>query len=171
MKKFTMKDKIKCLYGRKILVDSNAFIYFLTGQSLLVKEFFQASVEGRLKLLTTVRILDEVIFKTCILLAKMRYGFYKKTLNKLKKNPHLIAELSEDCRKIIDMCQAFNFVVFDLSFRDLEKLPNIMQNYGLVGNDALTVGIMQKMNLKYLLSADKDFDAVPWIKRIDPLDF
>ncbi len=54
------------IYGRKILVDSNAFIYFLTGQSPLVKEFFSASLDGRLKLFITVRILDEVISKMCL---------------------------------------------------------------------------------------------------------
>ncbi len=161
---------IKPFYGRKILVDSNAFIYFLTGQSPLVKEFFRASVEGRLRLLITARILDEVLFKMCLLLAKARHGFVKDTLKKLKDNPHLIAELSKDCQKIIEMCGVFKLSIFDFTFKDLQKLPDIMYDYGLIGNDALIAGFMQKMNLKYLLSADRDFDTVPWIKRIDPLD-
>ena len=165
-----MRFNIKPFYGRKILVDSNAFIYFLTGQSPLVKEFFRASVEGKLKLLITVRILDEVLFKMCLLLARMRYRFAKDVLKKLKNEPHLIIELSRDCRKIIEMCEFFGFSIFDFTFKDLQKLPDIMHDYGLVGNDALIVGFMQKMNLKYLLSADKDFDTVPWIKRIDPLN-
>ena len=164
-----MKPEIKQFYGRRILVDSNAFIYFLTGQSPLVKEFFRASLEEKLKLLTTVRILDEVIFKMCLLLAKIRYGFTKDTLKKLKNNPHLIAKLSEDCQKVIEMCEVFKLSIFDLTFKDLRKLPEMVRNYGLMGNDALIVGFMQKMNLKYLLSADKDFDAVPWLRRIDPL--
>ncbi len=170
MKRFIMNLDIKRFYGRKILVDSNAFIYFLTGQSPLVKEFFRASLEGNLKLLITVRILDEVLFKMCLLLAKKRYGFTKDTLIKLKKNPHLIVELSEDCRKISEICKVFKFLVFDFTFKDLQKIPNIMHGYGLIGNDALIVGLMHKMNLRYLLSADKDFDTVPWIRRIDPLN-
>ena len=165
-----MKFNIKPFYGRKILVDSNAFIYFLTGQSPLVQEFFRASVEGKLKLLITVRILDEVLFKMCLLLAKRRYDFTKNTLKKLKNNPYLIAELSKDCREIIEMCDALKFSIFDFTSKDLQKLPNVMHDYALIGNDALIVGFMQKMNLKYLLSADKDFDTVPWIKRIDPFE-
>ncbi|WP_022852312.1 type II toxin-antitoxin system VapC family toxin [Thermodesulfatator atlanticus] len=165
-----MRSDIKSFYGRKILVDSNAFIYFLTGQSPLIKEIFRASVDRKLKLLITVRILDEVIFKMCLLLARARFGFEKNTLKKLKNNPSLIIELSKDCRKIIEMCEDFRFSIFDFTFKDLQKLPDTMHDYRLIGNDALIVGFMQKMNLKYLLSADKDFDAVPWIKRIDPLD-
>jgi len=166
-----MSLDIKRFYGRKILVDSNAFIYFLTGQSPLVKEFFRACLGGKLQLLITARILDEVLFKMCLLLAKKRYGFAKDTLIKLKKNPHLIVDLSKDCQEIIEMCNSFKFTVFDFTFKNLQKLPNIMADYSLIGNDALIVGLMQKMNLKYLLSADKDFDIVPWIERIDPLVF
>jgi len=165
-----MSLNLKQFYGRKILVDSNAFIYFFTGQSLIVKEIFRASLEGNHKLLITVRILDEVLFKMCLLLAKSRYRFTKDTLKKLKRKPHLIMELAEDCQKIIKMCEDFKFSILDFTFKDLQKLPKIMHDYGLIGNDALIVGLMQKMNLKYLLSADKDFDAVPWIKRIDPLN-
>ncbi len=98
------------------------------------------------------------------------YGFDKNTLKKLKNNPHLIIELSKDCRKIVEICEVFRSSIFNFTFKDLQKLPDIMSDYGLIGNDALIVGFMQKMNLKYLLSADKDFDAVSWIKRIDPLD-
>ena len=164
-----MSFNVKQFYGRKILVDSNAFIYFLTGQSFLVKEFFHASLLGNLKLLITVRILDEVLFKMCIIIAKERYELDKDVLRKLKRNKHLVAELAEDCFKIIEVCKVFKFSVFDFTYADLRKLPVIMREYGLVGNDALVVGLMHRMNLKYLLSADKDFDVVPWIKRIDPL--
>ena len=44
-----------------------------------------------------------------------------------------------------------------------------METYGLFGNDALILAVMQKFNLKYLLSSDSDFDEIEHIKRIEVL--
>lgn len=44
-----------------------------------------------------------------------------------------------------------------------------MESYGLFGNNALVLTTMQRFNLKYLLSSDKDFDKIEFIEKIDPL--
>jgi predicted nucleic acid-binding protein len=42
----------------------------------------------------------------------------------------------------------------------------LTEKYGVFGNDALIIRAMQSRNLKYLLSADSDFEKVPFIKVI-----
>jgi len=47
--------EIKSLHGKKIMVDTNAFIYYLTGQcNKLILEIFEAGVLKKLKFITTM---------------------------------------------------------------------------------------------------------------------
>jgi predicted nucleic acid-binding protein len=46
------------------------------------------------------------------------------------------------------------------------ETPQIMESFGIFGNDALIVRAMQSRNLKYLLSADSDFEKISFIELI-----
>ena len=160
---------LKRLYHKKIFVDSNAFIYFFTGQcNDLAKEIFRLAEKKWLTLITTVRVLDEVCFKVMIISAKARFGIEAKVLEKLKRDRDKIKSVAEDVQRIIEFVNQAGIEVKEISYTELKKLPSIMNAHGLFGNDALVLAIMQRFNLKYLLSSDKDFDIIDFVKRIDP---
>ena len=162
--------EIKALYGKKVFVDANAFIYFFTGQcNNITAEIFRLSEEGSLTLITTTRVLDEVFFKVMIILAKIKFKIGSKIVQKLKKDKNKIKFLVEDVKKVVEFINHLKMEIKEISYSDLKKIPFIMETYGLFGNDALILAVMQKFNLKYLLSSDSDFDEIEHIKRIEVL--
>ncbi|AEH45822.1 PilT protein domain protein [Thermodesulfatator indicus DSM 15286] len=160
---------LKHLYQKKIFVDSNAFIYFFTGQcNNLAKEIFSFAEKKWLTLITTVRVLDEVCFKVMIISAKAKFGIETKVLKRLKRDRSKIKLVAEDVQRVIEFVNKARIEVKGISYTELKKMPYIMDAHGLFGNDALILATIQRFNLKYLLSSDKDFDRISFVERIDP---
>jgi len=165
-----MNGKINRLLSKTIFVDTNAFIYFLTGKcNNLTVEIFKMSYLRRLKLITTTRIVDELLFKIMIIEAKNRYGFEKNIPARLRKDKNKVKELSESCSTVFKFLEKGKVKIVDVKASSLRAVPEIMSQYGLFGNDALTLKIMKELNLKFILTADKDFKNIDWIEVINPL--
>ncbi|OAG27463.1 type II toxin-antitoxin system VapC family toxin [Thermodesulfatator autotrophicus] len=161
--------EIKKLYRKKVMVDANAFIYFFTGQSNeLTKNIFQLAEKNYLTLITTIRIVDEVCFKVMMISARTKLGLKANILEKIKRDKEKMKILAKDVQKVAGFITQLKIDVKEISFKEVQKLPLFMEKYGLFGNDALILAIMEKYNLKYLLSSDKDFDLVNFVRRIDP---
>ncbi len=165
-----MDGKINRLLSKTIFVDTNAFIYFLTGRcNRLTVEIFKMSYLRKLKLITTTRVVDELLFKMMIIEAKNRYGFEKSIPARLKKDKSKVKELSESCNKVLVFLEKGKVKIVDVKASSLRAIPEIMSQYGLFGNDALTLKIMRELNLKFILTADKDFENIDGIEVINPL--
>jgi predicted nucleic acid-binding protein len=154
------------LRGRTILVDANAILYHLQGLCPIGKEVFRQGKEGRFKLVTTTRIVDEVIHKTLLIRARNMFGWKTKTIKRLRKEPEKLRDLVSDIQNVIEFTQTIPLDVQEIRLNDLKKIPDMMGTYGLLGNDSLILIVMNRRNLKYLLSSDTDFNRVPWIERI-----
>jgi predicted nucleic acid-binding protein len=157
--------------GKSIFVDTSAFILFLHGKcNDLTKEIFKYALNGDCKLITSSRCVDELLFKEMVLLAKAKYGFKTKAVEKLRKNPELVRELGKTLEeKIPKFLKTYGVEIIEVKTEWVLEIPRLIQEFGLFGNDALIVRAMQSRNLKYLLSADGDFERVSFIKLINPL--
>lgn len=162
--------KIEKLEGKRIFVDTSAFILFLHKKANdLTKEIFQLSAEGRCSLITTSRCIDELLFKEMVIIAKTKYGFENKTVPKLRKNPEIVKELGKVLKtKIVPFLKYYRVEVLPVKVEWVLEIPKLMEEFGLFGNDALTVRAMQSRNLVYLLSADSDFERVDFVKLLKP---
>ncbi|WP_158025391.1 type II toxin-antitoxin system VapC family toxin [Desulfurobacterium indicum] len=164
-----MDLKINRFLSRTIFVDANAFIYFLTGKcNPLTVEIFKMGYIGKLKLVTTTRVVDELLFKMMVIEAKNKYGFEKNIPVKLKKNKDKVKELSKSCNKVLEFLEKSRVKIVDIKVSSLRAIPEIMTQYGLFGNNALTIKMMRELNLKFILSADRDFENIDWIEVINP---
>ncbi len=160
---------IKNLYNRKVFIDTNAFIYFLTGTcNDSTKEIFKEGSLKKIKLITNTRVIDELLFKIMIIEAKTKFKIEKKVIQKLKENKNLVKELSSGCKKVVSFLRDLNVEIIEIKKEALFEIPELMEKFGLFGNDALILKIMKERNLKYLLTADKDFENIDWIKIINP---
>ncbi len=169
MKGYTMDFDVRRLYRKKIFVDANAFIYFFTGEcNDNTKEIFKLAETGWLNLVTTTRILDEVLFKVMVISAKVKFGIENKATQRLRKDKKKVKLLAEDVKKVLQFIEILKLDIKEVNYSVLKKFPTIMETYGLFGNDALVLETMQRFNLKYLLSSDTDFDGISWIERIEP---
>ena len=162
--------QIKNLYGKKIMVDTNAFIYYLTDQcNSLTVEIFEAGVLKKLHLLTTIRIIDELLFKMLLIKAVAIYGWKSKILEKLKKESEKIKILAGVCKDVLEFLQTLNVEVIEIRKNVIFEIPEVMSKYGLIGNDAITFKVMQQRNLKYILTADEDFKNIKELTVLNPL--
>ncbi len=161
---------IRKFIRRSIFVDTNAFIYFLTGTcNDLALEIFRMGFRGKLKLITSTRVVDELLFKMVLLRAKERFGLEKKTLMKLRKDKERVKELSNDCQTVQTFLRKSNVSVLDVKRTTLDAIPEIMRKHGVFGNDALTIKLMRENNLKYILTSDTDFETLEEIQTISPI--
>jgi len=154
--------------GKSIFVDTSAFILFLHNScNDITKEIFKKTLEGKCKLITSTRCIDELIFKEMVILAKTDYGLMNKTVEKLRKNPDIVKALGQRLREVIpDFLKTYRIEVIPIKTEWVLEIPQLMEQYGLFGNDALIIRAMQSRNLKYLLSADRDFEKVSFIEVI-----
>ena len=60
----------------------------------------------------------------------------------------------------------FDFEIYEIKSKHYWKLTKIIEEYGLLGNDALTFIIMKENNLKYIATLDKDFENILHIENI-----
>ena len=62
------------------------------------------------------------------------------------------------------------FSIFDLikpKSGDLWKSLEYSEKYGLFGNEALTLSLMRRFNLKYIATADRDFGNIEWLSLVE----
>lgn len=165
-----MATKISSFLNKTIMVDTNAFLYFLLGEcNKVTVEIFKLSYLKKLKLVTTSRVVDELLFKAMIIKAKEKYGIEKNVVEKLKRNKKLVKELSGDIKEVLNFLENARVKVVELKISTLRSIPDVMYKYGLFGNDALILKTMKELNLKFLLTTDKDFKEIEDIEIINPL--
>ena len=148
--------------NRKVFLDTSAMILFLHGKiSKEGKEIFQQSLSGKYKLMTTTRCIDELIFKEMVILGKEKYGLQTKTVEKLRKKVDIVKKIGKELKPVINgFLKAYKIEILDIKKEWLFELPSLMEELGIFGNDLLIVRAMRSRNIKYLLTADRDFENV-----------
>lgn len=108
-----------------------------------VTGFLRDAVKREEQLLVNMIVIDEI---TWILTKK-----YKIPLNE-------VFELTD---KLIPLIE-----VIPINYIDYDAMKKVMMEYGLKPSDAIHVASMSKSGAQHIVSEDKEFDKVPWIKRI-----
>ncbi len=72
------------------------------------------------------------------------YGWKNKIFQKLKKEPEKIKALAGVCKDILEFLQTLNVEVVEVRKNTIDGIPEIMFQYGLIGNDAITYKIMRE---------------------------
>ncbi len=159
------------LLNRKVFVDSNAFIYFLTGQANnLTCEIFTKAAEGKIKVVTSVRVVDETLFKLMCIEATKRFHITSNVPKKLRKDKEKVKALSYVYDTFFNFLKDMNALVLNVDVHIIARSKEILETYGLFGNDAITVALMKSRNLKYILTADNDFSVVDDFVILNPLE-
>jgi len=136
--------------------------------SSVAKDIFKLAEQKKVRLITTTRVIDEVIHKILLIRAREKFGITAKTIPKLRKDKTKVKALSEDIRIIFEFIQTIHLQIKPISYNDL-KLPDMMKSFGLLGSDSLILVMMNKFRLKFLLSSDPDFQNIDWITLIPAL--
>ncbi len=148
----------------KVMIDTNVLIYFLadikTESKGKIKKLFEQ--ENKYQFVITTRILDELIFKIIVIQSG-------KNFKNLKANKNIIKKYSSTIDFIRSFLEDFNFKIYEIKEKHYWKLKDVINEYELIGNDALTFIVMKENNLKYIATIDKDFEHIPAINVLNGL--
>lgn len=146
------------------MIDTNVLIYFLadikTESKGKIKKLFEQ--ENKYQFVITTRILDELIFKIIVIQSG-------KNFKNLKANKNIIKKYSSTIDFIRNFLEDFNFKIYEIKEKHYWKLKDVINEYELIGNDALTFIVMKENNLKYIATIDKDFEHIPAINVLNGL--
>jgi|SRR3989344_554392 len=131
-----------------VFIDANIFLEIILKdkKNEECKKFLKRIIDGEILGITS----DFIVF-TCLLQIQHK----TKDLNKMKDF-------------IIFINSIFGLKIMRSSLSNLIKTINFMQEYKLDFDDALVISCMRSNNINKLISLDKDFDKVRFIKREEP---
>ena len=79
--------------------------------------------------------------------------------------------LGREVRDTIDAILSLEMQLYELDEIDVRNAIEISENFKISPYDSVHVAIMKKAGVTQIISADKDFDKVTGIERIDPEEF
>ncbi len=139
-----------------IYLDTNVFIYAIEQHQKYGKfcEKILLDIESeKLKVSASIIVLVEILN----VLKKIN-----KILNKERKK-------QLDIRKNIDAILSLPIIWLDLNFLTIKRATEY--DYDISGVDYIHTSTMELNSITKIISADKDFDQVDFIQRIDPLEY
>lgn len=128
-------------------IDSNVFFY----AKILDREYGVACAEildriskGKLEAATSTLVIIELAN------ALRKYG------------------LSDEVKDVVDAVFSLDIHVFDVDSLGVRNAVGIFDEFRIGTYDCVHLAIMKDAGIADVISADRDFDKVNWIKRLDP---
>ena len=135
---------------KRVFIDSNIPMYW-AGRKSEFKEpcrhILESVAREELEGYTSVEILQEILY---------RFWY----LNDMSKG-----------RQIFDLFSETATAVLPVTEPDVHLARSLSEKHTCGPRDLLHLAVMQNNSIPTIISADKDFDAVGSIERVDPLDF
>jgi len=78
--------------------------------------------------------------------------------------------LSDEVKDVVDAVFSLDIRVFDVDSLSVRNAVDIFDKFRISPYDCVHVAVMKEAGIDNVVSADKDFDNVGWIKRLDPKD-
>lgn len=131
----------------KVFLDSSFMIYLKYAKDDKVSDFSLELLVRAIKLgaqlISNIIAMDEVIW-----ILTHKYGVSRTE----------VFELTDKLGSLLD--------IVPLDRSDYDPMKVFMSSYNLKPSDALHAASMKRSNVQYIASEDKDFDALPGIRRI-----
>ncbi|MCS4541217.1 MAG: type II toxin-antitoxin system VapC family toxin [Euryarchaeota archaeon] len=131
-------------------VDSNIFFY----AKILDAKYGEACAniiqnieEGKIKAAISTLVILEVAN------ALRKYGF------------------ENEVKDMTDAIYSLDMVINDIDYGITREAIEFYEKFRISSYDCLHIATMRKLGVTEIISADKDFDKIPKIKRIDPIVF
>ena len=131
----------------KLFLDSSYLIYLRYAERDEVADYasrlLKEAVERETRLLVNMIVIDETIW---ILIKKYHIPLSEAL------------ELTDRLAPLLDIVR--------LNYSDYDVMKKVMVNYRLRPSDALHIASMNKTKTEHIASEDKEFDKIPWIRRV-----
>lgn len=76
--------------------------------------------------------------------------------------------LDDEVKDVVDAVFSLDMRVFEVDPLDVRTAANIFNEFRVSPYDCVHAAVMKKAGIVDIISADKDFDKIEWIRRRDP---
>lgn len=158
--------------GTSIFIDANIFIYHFSKESRFnqaCSSFLEYIEAGSMSGFTSISIIQEVIHRMMIIEALSLHPEIKAkgVVKYLKAHPEEVKKLINH-QGIPSRIGSFNVKIMSFDIETIERSQLMKRRYGFLSNDALTLQIMEDLNIKNLASNDIDFEMADFINLYRP---
>ncbi|MEW6003581.1 MAG: PIN domain-containing protein [Nitrospirota bacterium] len=158
--------------GTSIFIDANIFIYHFSKESRFnqASSSFLENIEaGFMSGFTSISIVQEVTHRMMIieavgLLPRIKP---KDIVKYLKRNSDTVKKLVIH-QGVPSKIASFNLEIISPGIEAIVRSQQMKKRYGFLSNDALSLQIMEDLNIKNLASNDTDFERVDFITLYRP---
>jgi predicted nucleic acid-binding protein len=156
--------------GSRCFVDANILIYYLGGDSRDCRTFIQRIARDEVDAHISTTALAEALHRQTIFEAIVK-GLVSpgKALNKLKKQPQTITQLSEYITFIDDLL-ALPLHVITVTPQIISISHHLRLSHGLLVNDSINLASAFELQISDIGTNDTDFNRVPNIVTWSPTD-
>ena len=147
----------------EVFVDANIFVYHFCGPTIFTDscmQFLQRVEEGGLSAFTSTLVLAETLHRMMIIEAATKLQIEPKiAVHHLKTHPNDAKKLEEHL-SAPDRIRNMGVRILPTDFDDIVKSAEIKTTCGLLTNDAITIALMKRHQLRNIATNDPDFERV-----------
>jgi uncharacterized protein len=155
--------------GSRVPLDTNIFIYALTGRSLQCREIVERSQDGDVAAVTTIEAVNEVCHKLMLLEALERGVIKRISAAALRSKAAEITRLT-NYWKLVEPIFDLNITILALAEARARRPHHLRSAFGLLTNDSLIAAAAQEQAIVNLATNDRDFDRIDWLTTYRPTD-
>ena len=145
-----------------VFLDSSAILHYLTGDPKA-----RDIIEEAPRLAVNSIVYSEVAFNLLKLLYTRKYGQYKfyDMKSKIAMLDHDILEGYSILQDFLGEIQRENRLLYlPITLEVVREASNIATKHGLLPNDALIAAACKHYGINVIVTFDKDFTKIPWLK-------
>jgi len=157
--------------GSEICADANILAYHFNktpGLSVISGEFLERSYREEITIVTSPQIVSDVIHRSMMAEAQREFGLDSKDLaNYLKKHPDIVRQL-KDHLDIPSLLARLKVNILPATYIHYHAAKRFRQEYGMMADDSLILGMMRVEKIRHLATNDRDFRRLKGIKVWEP---
>jgi predicted nucleic acid-binding protein len=155
--------------GSEIFIDSNVFVYALSGRSPQCRSLLQKVSIGEIIGVTSYHVLGEVTHKLMLAEHLASGGSPAGARKYLEAHPEVVRALTHYWTAI-ERILAMNILFVPVDEATIRTAQAIRMQSGLLNNDSLIAATMMRLGLTNIASNDQDFASVAGFSIFKPTD-
>ena len=151
-----------------IFIDANIFLNTILSagkESASCARFLENADAGDFPSATSIIVLNEVLHRLLIASVVKSSGVGSDSaVHHMKLHPELVRDAGTVWEVMDDIRSIRSMKIYGISAATFERSLAIMQEWGLLGNDALHIACMEEHSIGAIATYDRDFSRVSGIK-------
>lgn len=155
--------------GSEIFIDSNIFVYALSGRSPQCHALLQKVSLGEITGVTSYHVVGEVTHKLMLAEHLTSGGSLAGARKYLEAHPEVVQVLTHYWTAI-ERILAMNILFVPVDEATIRAAQAVRTQSGLLNNDSLIAATMMRLGLTNIASNDEDFAAIAGFSIFKPTD-